>query len=157
MSLEELGNIGEFVGSIGVIASLVYLAMQIRQNTRSTRAQTFLSISSEVESFARILAENPDAARIWRIGLGDPDALEPDEFIRFSYLLTLVFQHAENVFIQRSHEMVDGATWATLDENMGRYAKQPGVRRWWAFAHVSFHPDFRRAVERRIREAGYDA
>ncbi len=35
MSLEDLGNLGEFLGSIGVIVSLIYLALQIRQNTRS--------------------------------------------------------------------------------------------------------------------------
>ena len=34
MTLEDLGNLGEFVGAIGVVVSLVYLALQIRQNTR---------------------------------------------------------------------------------------------------------------------------
>jgi hypothetical protein len=41
MSLEDLGNIGEFVAAVGVIASLIYLAVQIRQNTDSLRAATF--------------------------------------------------------------------------------------------------------------------
>ena len=35
MSIMELGALGEFVGSIGVIATLIYLAVQIRQNTHS--------------------------------------------------------------------------------------------------------------------------
>ena len=35
MTIIELGALGEFVGAIGVIATLVYLAAQIRQNTRS--------------------------------------------------------------------------------------------------------------------------
>ncbi len=38
MTLQDLGNIGEFVAAIGVIISLVYLARQIRQNTESVRA-----------------------------------------------------------------------------------------------------------------------
>ena len=40
MTLEDLGNLGEFVAAIGVIASLVYLALQIRQNTASLRSST---------------------------------------------------------------------------------------------------------------------
>ena len=36
--IESLGNIGDFVGGIGVVVSLVYLATQSRQNARSTRA-----------------------------------------------------------------------------------------------------------------------
>ncbi len=35
MTIMELGAIGEFVGAIGVIATLIYLALQIRHNTRS--------------------------------------------------------------------------------------------------------------------------
>jgi hypothetical protein len=41
MSLEDLGNIGEFVAAAAVIVSLIYLAVQIRQNTKSLRASTF--------------------------------------------------------------------------------------------------------------------
>ncbi len=38
MTLEDLGNLGEFLGAIGVIVTLVYLAVQVRQNTRMMRA-----------------------------------------------------------------------------------------------------------------------
>jgi len=36
LTLSELGSLGEFVGAVAVVLSLVYLAVQIRQNTRST-------------------------------------------------------------------------------------------------------------------------
>ena len=39
---ELLGNYGEFVGAIAVVATLVYLSVQIRANTKSTRSQTLL-------------------------------------------------------------------------------------------------------------------
>ena len=35
MTLQELGGLGEFIGAVAVVVSLVYLAGQIRQNTRS--------------------------------------------------------------------------------------------------------------------------
>ena len=42
-----LGNYGEFIGSVGVVVSLVYLAVQIRANTRTTRANaSFQAIHS---------------------------------------------------------------------------------------------------------------
>ena len=34
MSLEDLGNIGEFVAAVALVVSLIYLAVQIRHNTR---------------------------------------------------------------------------------------------------------------------------
>ena len=39
MNIEDLGNIGEFIGSLGVIFSLIYLGKQIRQQNQITRAQ----------------------------------------------------------------------------------------------------------------------
>jgi hypothetical protein len=41
MNIMELGALGEFVGSIGVIATLVYLAIQIRQNSRTLQSTSF--------------------------------------------------------------------------------------------------------------------
>ena len=42
MTLEDLGNLGEFFAALGVLVTLVYLAIQIRQNTHAMRASTFL-------------------------------------------------------------------------------------------------------------------
>jgi len=41
MNLESLANFGEFIGGIGVILSLIYVAFQIRQNTVSRRTETY--------------------------------------------------------------------------------------------------------------------
>ena len=43
MSLEALGNIGEFVGALAVVISLLYLAAQMRQNSPLVRASTYQS------------------------------------------------------------------------------------------------------------------
>ncbi len=40
MNLESFGNVGEFIGGLAVIATLIYLAVQIRQNTITTRLST---------------------------------------------------------------------------------------------------------------------
>ncbi|TDJ25860.1 MAG: hypothetical protein E2O58_02205 [Gammaproteobacteria bacterium] len=51
MSIMELGALGEFLGSIGVIATLIYLAVQIRANTNSTKAETFQRLTTEVTNW----------------------------------------------------------------------------------------------------------
>ncbi len=45
MNLMELGALGEFVGAIGVVATLIYLSIQIRQNTRSMDAGRTLALA----------------------------------------------------------------------------------------------------------------
>ena len=44
-TLQDLGSLGEFVGAIGVVISLVYLARQMQQNTTSVRAASFNSMT----------------------------------------------------------------------------------------------------------------
>ncbi len=53
MDWESIGAIGEVIGAAGVIATLVYLAIQIRLNTNSTRAATFDSILADFRQYQR--------------------------------------------------------------------------------------------------------
>jgi hypothetical protein len=46
LTLQDLGSLGELIGGIAVVASLIYLALQIRQNTRSTHASMAQSVYS---------------------------------------------------------------------------------------------------------------
>ena len=48
---QVLGNIGEFLGSIGVIATLIYLAIQIRQNTDATNRTAFQDLVNAQAEF----------------------------------------------------------------------------------------------------------
>jgi len=48
MSIMELGAIGEFVGAFGVIASLIYVGLQVRQNTRAMRSETRLGLANSM-------------------------------------------------------------------------------------------------------------
>ena len=45
MNIIELGALGEFLSSIAVIATLVYLAIQIRQNTNSMSTTLIVSMT----------------------------------------------------------------------------------------------------------------
>ncbi len=44
--IENLGNIGDLIGGVGVFVTLVYLATQVRQNTRSHRLASIQQIIS---------------------------------------------------------------------------------------------------------------
>lgn len=60
MTLQDLGNIGEFLGSIGVIVTLIYLAIQIRQNTKAVRASSAAESQYVFANTNEWLLENPE-------------------------------------------------------------------------------------------------
>ncbi len=57
MSLTELGALGEFVGAIAVVVTLVYLAIQIRQNTHAMAESRRLALAQTYQMRADALQE----------------------------------------------------------------------------------------------------
>lgn len=77
---ESLGNVGDFVGGIGVIITVIYLAFQIRQSTASTKSASYQAVVSAISDWSRSIGSDRDVARMMRIGTQDPDQLEVDEY-----------------------------------------------------------------------------
>ena len=78
MTLQDLGNIGEFLGAIGVIVTLVYLARQIRLNSLSTRANIRQAIAGQQITYGNVRATDP-VIRAALAKAGPGDDLTPDE------------------------------------------------------------------------------
>ena len=97
--LEALGNLGDFIGGIAVVATLLYLAVQIRQNTRLLKANALASASAAKVSFNHLLGSDPDAARVFQVGLEDFSSLTDDERRQFVILLRSSFDAHESVTV----------------------------------------------------------
>ena len=69
MTLDDLGNLGELVGALAVIVSVAYLAIQIRQNTRSLRASAFHNLSNSVANFLGTVAHDSELSSLFMRGL----------------------------------------------------------------------------------------
>ena len=89
-----LGNIGEFVGAIAVVATLAYLAMQIRQNTRAVQAS---AIHDFLDNWRRTIlqgtVQDPELQALFNRGLADFEALEDSDKARLHlYILQFTTQ-----------------------------------------------------------------
>ena len=60
MILDDLGSIGSIISGIAVVVSLIYLAIQIRQNTEAERTSTYQSIVSDFGAMNNNIAGNPE-------------------------------------------------------------------------------------------------
>ena len=69
MDIMELGAIGELVGGLAVLVTLVYLALQVRQNTRSVRLTVFQASNSRAAAWADGVAHNTECLHTYRIGM----------------------------------------------------------------------------------------
>jgi heme/copper-type cytochrome/quinol oxidase subunit 1 len=73
---EAISAIGQIVGAIAVVISLIYLATEIRSNARATREASMRSLSDAVTRWLHQLAENPHLAEVFHRGIQDYESLE---------------------------------------------------------------------------------
>jgi len=155
MSWQELGALGEAVGGIGVILSLIYVAYQIRQsshqieqNSRHIEASAYASTNQVFTDWQSMLAENEDLARIWlRAHRGEE--FEGEEQVRFNSLIQVLFSALENNFVQCSLGTVKRDTLTIMGDDIARLLSRPAGAKWWERQGPrSFSPEFRTAIDR---------
>ena len=84
MSVIELGAIGEFLGAIAVVATLVYLTTQIRQSTRSMASQAHAQVAAEMQQNLRAMSQD-DALAIAFMKATRGEDLEPLEGTKLTF------------------------------------------------------------------------
>jgi len=139
--LEALGNIGDFVGGIAVILTLIYLAVQIRDNTRSTRLAAMQSTMLSAQNVGKLPAQDRDLARVIRVGLAAPDDLDEDEFQQLRYYLINYLRVHEDMFVQNKAGVIDDETWLARASSLRTIFSTPGGRKVWD-ASNAYRPDF---------------
>ena len=131
MSLEDLGNIGEFVAAAAVIVSLIYLAVQIRQNTKSVRASTYHSVNRAAHEMQMIVAGSETLSRVMIKAAREPEALSLDERLRFNMTMRSSFAWYEDIYFQYQQSMVGRDYWEARQRSMLDQLREPGISSWW--------------------------
>ena len=145
--LEALGAIGSFIGGIGVVVSVVYLAFQIKLNTISNRSQSYQLAISSISEWSRQVGLDKDATRIIRVGVMGLSALDENERAQFSYLLVSLLRNFENIHHQFDNGTISKETWLGWSNRIIVFLSQPGAKEWWDKSQDSYSPRFRTYVD----------
>jgi len=84
--LDALGNLGDFIGGIAIIVTLIYLAIQVRQNTKSVRAASRLEIASGYRTHLHQMLD-PVVNRVYQEGLRAYPDMPNEERSIFAHLI----------------------------------------------------------------------
>ena len=98
MNWQVLAAVAEIVGSVAIVFSLVYLAIQIRQGTKATRAATYQSVMMSVGTMSTAIVQSADAAEIIFRGGQDLSRLSGPERVRFEQMASALFRHYDVLF-----------------------------------------------------------
>ena len=140
MNWEAIGALAELAGAAGVVLTLIYLSVQLRQNTRAIqgsevayRSNLEMATNSRFFDLRRDLYSNPKLASIWTRGLVDPNALAKDEWYPFfNYFISWVFAMGEQYRIQADLLVDRKEIFTPVFQELFRF---PGARKAWNTGH----------------------
>jgi heme/copper-type cytochrome/quinol oxidase subunit 1 len=99
MNWEMISAVGQMLGAIGVIISLVYLAVQIRnQKTESRRAAINL-LTTHWSDLMKAHVESEEFCALWLRGLDSFENLDPSSKMRFSAHLGRFLRTADSLYL----------------------------------------------------------
>ena len=148
MNWQALGAIGEFVGGLLVVFSLLYLALQLRQNTRALRADTHQQWVVMNSAQNLLFPQNPEFAKLYIKGSAHPEQLAPEERIQFDALILNVMNTQEALFFQHLEGAVDTKFLRGREPSLLRLLAVRGVVAWWdRSAALTLDPRFVSYVE----------
>ena len=138
MTLDDLGNLGEVIGGAAVVVSLVYVALQVRQNTKqihqsiaASKVASYQSCVTAMTGFAASITHELGVSRIYRRGLLDYESLGGDERQQFSMQLVILLYHYQSFYYQHRSGFVDSDLWEGHFRELVRLFGLPGVQAWW--------------------------
>lgn len=142
MNLDSLANIGEFVGGIFVIVTLVYLSQQVRQNTRSLRTENFARVLDRMSTVQSRLASDAELNHIFLVGAEDPARLTRVERTRFTWALYEMFGAGEFMYHQSLVQALPPNVWKRWEATIRWWVSHPGIRAWLSAKPTPLTADF---------------
>ena len=124
LSLSEWANLAEVVGAAAVVVSLIFVGVQVRENTAEIRATNRQQLIGRAHEATRSFAQDPGLASILAKAQ-DSESLSDAEAIQYAYLIRATLYDVQEAFVLNREGRLDDAYWATRAALVRAYLAQP--------------------------------
>lgn len=154
MMLNEAYLISQIVAVVLIAPSILYLALQVRQNTLQLRATARFQWVEASGQFNALTAGSLQAASVFRRGWDDPDKLDDDERMQFLVHLGQFMQIYSTMYELHQEKLLPDTQWHNCRKDMISVMNSPGgLWVWETFGRHGLSPDFAAYMEG-LRDAG---
>jgi hypothetical protein len=157
MNWAAISATAEITGAIAVVVSLVYLATQIRQNTRqisnSIQAAHLAALERNIDSGIRtreFYLLNPDLMELFGRGRRSYLDLDSTEKVKFSFMIRNVFAEFQGAYIRQSSTAHDPEGHIGITRLVDDMVSARGVQEFLGSADPDWRPAFRKFVDERL-------
>jgi hypothetical protein len=130
MNWEMLTAIGQLAAVFVGIPSLIYFAIQIREQTRERRQSAVNALTVQWSDLTKALHEDAEFAAIFLRGVHSFDDLDAVSKLRFSAFENRFFKNFEGMYYSRREGILTSELWSEIERTMSDFLAYDGVRQW---------------------------
>jgi len=150
MTLSDLANIGQVIGSLAVVGSLIFVGLQVRENTKVNQASALRQNAEYWLNYMLALAD-PKFSKIYAMGASGHTELDNQQFRQFYLLCHLSFMGCANQYYQYRRGVLDQGGYAGYETAIREHiATFPGNRAIWQLVRHTYSTDFATFMDKQI-------
>ena len=147
MNWNAIGAIGEILGAVFVLATLVYLSLQIRNNTKEVKSENAHRVTDSFNQLNLLIASDERLSELWNKGVANYDELSDTEKSSFGFMQLSAFRIYDSLDYQIQRGTGNKQLWKGEIDTIRWLFTLPGMRAWWKEQQFAFSPGFKKYID----------
>jgi hypothetical protein len=142
LTIQDWGAVGEIVGGFAVVFTLIYLAMQLRQTSKSLQITNSDAASAMNAEVFQELISNPEFVALYLKGLAGLENLDEAGRLRFVLFCNKAMRFFENTWFLHANDALAPGAWYGQQRGIQEMLSAPGSQEAWALNRNLFSKAF---------------
>ena len=147
MNWEMLSAVGQLIAVLIGIPSLIYLAVQIREQTKERRQSAVNALTAQWGDLTKALHASGKFSALYLRGVQSFSDLDAVSKLKFSTFHNRFFHNFEGMYFSFCDGILTPPLWGEIERTMSDFLAYPGVRQWWATRKHWYTEEFARVVD----------
>ena len=147
MNWEMLAAIGQLAAVFVGIPSLIYLAVQIREQTKERRLSAVNALTVQWGDLTKALHDSAEFSAIFLRGIQSFSDLDSVSKVRFSAFFNRFFKNFQAMYFSHCDGFLGDASWGEIERTMADFIAYPGLQQWWQTRRHWHTEEFARVVD----------
>jgi len=142
-----MSNIADVISAVAIVISLIYVGLQVSDNTRATRSATANGATAILVGVYSAASSSTESASVFHRGMTNPSLLDDGERTQFIFMVHTAFLAFQNSYYLSKEGTLDIEVQASLTENIMAVKDQPGLKLYWTQRRAFLMKEFRNYVD----------
>ncbi len=121
----------ESVGIVAVILGLIFVGLELRQNSELLRITATQTLAAEFSNALEVMAYEGEAACVYALGVNGLHNLNDVQRLRFFVQMFLILRSGEQLHYYSLEGMVEDRVWRGFERQLLEVTNLPGVQEYW--------------------------